>query len=135
VTRTKARRLRIERNRRRRAVWLGTRKLSDDPASHPYGMYYGRDGRPMSLRRWARHFEIDHEYKWVARTRVGNLRVSTVWLGIDHAFGSENGPLIFETMVFAPPGWAERECQRHRTEAEAREAHARVVERLRSVAS
>lgn len=35
----------------------------------------------------------------VAKTNIGEVRVSTVFLGLDHGFGGGK-PLLFETMVF-----------------------------------
>ena len=46
---------------------------------------------------WGRWME-DHDRK-VARTRIGNLIVSTVFLGLDHSHG-RGEPLLFETMCF-----------------------------------
>ena len=54
------------------------------------------------------------------------MRVSTVWLGIDHQFG--NGPpLIFETMTFRGTH-ALGDQERYSTEAQAIEGHRRMVE-------
>jgi len=55
----------------------------------------------MSLREVERLLR-DPVYKRVAETDLPDGRwVSTVWLGLDHRFGSsEAEPLIFETMVF-----------------------------------
>lgn len=47
---------------------------------------------------WARWVE-DHDHQ-VARTQVGPLEISTVFLGINHDFFGEGPPLVFETMVF-----------------------------------
>jgi hypothetical protein len=71
-------------------------------------LYYDRQGKP-----------IDGALEWGARLR-GPKRVaettlpdgtwiSTVWLGLDHAWGG-GPPLIFETMVRLPDGtWDEQE--------------------------
>lgn len=63
----------------------------------------------------------------VAETFVGEIRISTVFLGIDHAFGL-GPPLLFETMVFGGPhdGWLDR----YSTWDEAVAGHARVVKRI-----
>jgi len=46
---------------------------------------------------WARQFETSNRI--VEETQIGDVKVSTVFLGIDHAFiGGE--PLLFETMIF-----------------------------------
>ena len=37
----------------------------------------------------------------VARTEIGGVAISTVFLGLDHGFGGE--VLLFETMVFGGP--------------------------------
>ena len=40
----------------------------------------------------------------------GGVRVSTVFLGIDHRFGMEGPPVLWETMIFGGPhgGYQER---------------------------
>lgn len=62
--------------------------------------------------------------KRVALTEVGDVKVSTVWLGIDYNFGGSERPLIFETMVFG--GEHDELCHRYSTEAEALAGHAEV---------
>ena len=59
-------------------------------------MYYDRQGNPLTLEEWAATFEARQDQKRVAETTLPNGRwVSTVWLGLDHAF-SAGPPLIFE---------------------------------------
>jgi hypothetical protein len=53
----------------------------------------------------------------------GDVRVSTVFLGLDHGFGGR--PKLFETMVFV--GHAEQGCERYSTWDEAEAGHARWV--------
>lgn len=65
----------------------------------------------------------------VAMTMVGDLRVSTVFLSIDHAFDGGK-PVLFETLVFGLPD-VEEIMRRYRTREEALAGHARVVEGLR----
>ena len=50
----------------------------------------------FDLMEWARWFETADRV--VARTDVGPLRVSTVFLGMDHSW--EGRPHLFETMIF-----------------------------------
>lgn len=77
-------------------------------------------GCPDALE-WARWFEKAGDARVVARTSVGGREVSTVFLGVDHAFGGP--PMLFETMVFP-----ECEiCERCSTWAEAEAQHARVL--------
>ncbi len=69
--------------------------------------YYHRDGTPYpsgeaGFFEWARDMQND-ELKRVALDNLANgIEVSTIWLGLDHNFGSRSRPLIFETMLFVP---------------------------------
>lgn len=89
--------------------------------------YYDRDGKPMSdTLAWARLSE-NRDYKVVKQTTIGRLFVSTVWLGLDHSFGS-GPPLIFETMVFDQgQDGTDVDCRRYSTEAEALAGHEEVL--------
>ena len=87
-------------------------------------MYYDRQGRPMGRNEWAAAFQENG----VAKTDVGDVSVSTVWLGLDHGHGG-GPPVIFETMVFGGP--LDGEQERYSTEAEALAGHAAMVERVR----
>lgn len=86
--------------------------------------YFDRDGAPISLLEWGQKLEHNRQ---VADTTVGSVRVSTVWLGLNHNWG-DGPPLIFETMVFEGPddGWLDR----YATLEEAEAGHAEVVRRL-----
>lgn len=50
------------------------------------------------LHKWAVWFET-HE-RHVAQEVIGDVRVSTVFLGLDHNFGDDETPILFETMIF-----------------------------------
>jgi len=80
------------------------------------------------LRKWGRWFEVT-ENRVVAREIVGNANVSTVFLGLDHAF--DGGiPILFETMIF---GGEHNEYQeRYATRAGAIDGHNRVVAALKA---
>lgn len=58
-------------------------------------------------------------------TEVGELRVSTVFLGLDHNFTGKGPPILFETMVFG--GTLEEMGQRYHTEEEALKGHLEIV--------
>ena len=92
------------------------------------GRYYRRNGTPCKLMEWAKAFE-DREQKIVRRTDVGNVLISTVWLGLDHRFGPGGPPLIFETLVFG--GTLDQEQNRYSTEEEAIAGHQAMVERVK----
>jgi hypothetical protein len=64
----------------------------------------------------------------VAQENIGDVRVSTVFLGMDHSFG-EGPPLIFETMIFG--GEHDEFQDRCSTYAEAEEMHARACRMVR----
>ena len=82
------------------------------------------------LRIWAHSYEKEANWRRVAEDTIGHAYISTVFLGIDHAFG-KGPPLLFETMVFG--GALEDEQDRCSTWAEAEVMHARMLERVRSV--
>lgn len=60
----------------------------------------------------------------VAKTKIGDSEVSTVFLGTDHAFGG-GAPLLFETMIFG--GKHDEFCERYSTWEEAEEGHKRAI--------
>jgi hypothetical protein len=53
------------------------------------------------LLEWAQWYETAD--RLIAVTEVGEFRVSTVFLGIDHGYGVRDAPVLFETMVFGQP--------------------------------
>lgn len=89
---------------------------------------YSWDGRPISWEEWtaARERGLRH----VARTDLGARgRVSTVWLGFDHAYLG-GPPLIFETMIFGGP--LSGELWRYSSAAAAAAGHRDAVRLLKS---
>lgn len=67
----------------------------------------------------------------VARTDLsGGSYVSTVFLGLDHSFGDQGAPVLFETLVFEGP--LHGEMERYHTAAEARAGHRRMARRVRA---
>lgn len=67
-----------------------------------------RTGQPMSEGDWA-EASGDREYVRVAEDAVGDLRISTVWIGTDDRIGGWQDPQIFETMVFDHSGERRRD--------------------------
>jgi hypothetical protein len=55
--------------------------------------------RVYDLLEWAKWYDEAPE-RQIADTTDGNVRVSTIFLGFDHNWGSYGPPLFFETMVF-----------------------------------
>lgn len=77
---------------------------------------------------WAEWMEVND--RRVARTEIGPLVVSTVFLGLDHSFGGAP-PLLFETMIFGEdPGHSNVDsyCDRYSTWDKAVEGHRKAVE-------
>jgi len=60
---------------------------------------FNKWGKPIGLLEWARLLEYN-DYARVALNRIGRFKISTVWIGLDHSFGTGSKPLIFESMVF-----------------------------------
>lgn len=73
------------------------------------------------LHAWGRWFEKAKRH--VAVDEFKSVKVSTVFLGIDHQFG-DGPPLLFETMVFG--GKHDDYCERYSTWDEAAVGHARI---------
>jgi hypothetical protein len=77
---------------------------------------------------WGRWFETADRV--VARTTIGTVKVSTVFIGLDHGFG-RGAPVLWESMVF---GLADDDLQQRYTSArEARAGHECLVERVRQI--
>jgi hypothetical protein len=62
----------------------------------------GREPVPATLSEWAIWMERCGELRQVAETLVGEIRVSTIFLGLDHNFLGNGPPVLFETMAFVP---------------------------------
>lgn len=93
--------------------------------------YYILDGHtpvPVPARVWSQWFGTT-EQRIVKQTQVSeDVRVSTVFLGLDHNFALKGLPVLFETMVFGGlnDGWQDR----YHTWEEAETGHEEVVSRL-----
>ncbi|WP_439372903.1 hypothetical protein [Bradyrhizobium sp. DASA03120] len=65
----------------------------------------------------------------VAQTYIGDVHISTVFLGLDHRFFGDGPPLLFETMIFG--GRLDEFQNRCATWDEAEAMHAEAVEQVR----
>lgn len=96
--------------------------------------FFDRNGKRMTLMQWARAWE-DIKYRVLGSHYIGNLWVSTVWLGIDHDVLNamrehKHPPQIFESMIFErldDEGWGCLEMRRYRTERDAMVGHTELV--------
>jgi hypothetical protein len=105
--------------------------MSDRYVAKPGG---GIEPEP-DLFRWARWYEdaakklFEEGGRRVDRTELADgVYVSTVFLALNHAFGS-GPPVLFETMIFGGPH--DEYQERYTTVEEAREGHRRAVERAK----
>lgn len=94
--------------------------------------FYDKDGNPISIEE-LEPLHADYNYRQIGRDHIGQILVSTVWLGVNHNFSRSGPPLIFETVVFNAPeeSMLDDYCERYATEEEAKAGHARVVEMVR----
>jgi hypothetical protein len=76
------------------------------------------------LMRWARWFETADRH--VRDTARDDVRVSTVFLGLDH--GWDGRPMLFETMLFV--NGSSIDCERYSTWDEAEAGHERWVKQV-----
>lgn len=95
------------------------------------GMYYilkGKKAVPIDdVLEWAKTFG---KHKRVAENYIGRIRISTVFLGLDHQYG-EGKPLVFETMIFG--GELDEEMDRYSTWEEAEAGHKAMIEKVKLV--
>ena len=96
------------------------------------GEYYyldeNRQPVEIDMMSWAKRFEA-REQRRVAWDEVGAINVSTVFLGLNHAWEPDAVPILFETMVFG--GWHDQDQERYATWDEAVVGHARHLRRVR----
>ena len=104
---------------------------------HP--LLFDRAGKPIDEDQYGRLLE-DSDYRRVAIGRLltgvdeladnpgTSMKVSTVWLGLNHAFFDDRPLEIFETMIFGGP--YDGELMRYATEEDALDGHRRVMEDL-----
>lgn len=96
------------------------------------GYYKLIDGKIVpcnDLMEWAQWSET-HRMDFHLQDIIGDARISTVFIGLDHGFIMGGPPVIFETMVFG--GLHDDHQRRYCTIEEARTGHARVVNAVRT---
>lgn len=98
-----------------------------------YAILDGTEVKPVkTVAEWATWLEGCHKDKFLRQTFVGNYRVSTVFLGLNHAFNPNDPPLWFETMVFPADEsqFHDFYCERYGEYEEALTGHARIVAKV-----
>ena len=89
----------------------------------------GADGEPLpadDLNVWGEWFQSTDPS--IARDTIGDVEISTVFLGIDHQFGI-GPPVLWETMIFG--GIQDQYQYRYTSRAAALAGHAAAVARVR----
>ncbi len=87
--------------------------------------YILENGNPVpceNLMEWGKWMETADRH--VALTELGDVKVSTVFLGLDHSFGGPT-PVLFETLVFGGP--LDGEMNRYTFREDAEKGHADMV--------
>ncbi len=72
---------------------------------------------------WGRWMEKAKRH--VAKTQVGAVNISTVFLGLDHSFNDDGPAVLFETMIFG--GKHDQDEWRYHTWDEAEQGHKLAV--------
>lgn len=80
---------------------------------------------------WGRWMQTADRH--VADTHFGDVRVSTVFLGLDHAFWGEGPPVLWESMVFGGP--LDGESRRYSSGADADAGHTALCRAVTDAAS
>jgi hypothetical protein len=79
------------------------------------------------LMKWAKSFQKGS--RLVAKDEIGDVLISTVFLGLDHNFGQSGPPILWETIVFG--GAHDQDCDRCAgTRADAMAMHGRMLAKV-----
>jgi hypothetical protein len=100
-------------------MWIGTYILND-----------AREAVPVDTMTWAHWFESHDRH--VAYETIGQYRISTVFLGLDHNIVG-GIPHLFETMVFGPDDYKGIDMKRCSTWKEAEAMHKTMVEKVKAL--
>lgn len=92
-----------------------------------YGEYYDEDGNEIDQSTWAEKWSGD---RWRLFNEEGDVKVSTVYMGLNHEFDRTKEPRIFETLVFVDGD--EVECVRYSTKPDAIDGHDNLWHKYRS---
>lgn len=106
-------------------------------------MFFDRQGEPLTVAEYAVLHSF-RSYHRVAESHIAGLWISTVWLGTDYSMWDDDGPIIFETMIFADDPLEElhpelrewvKACRRYGTEEQAEAGHAQACVEIRVLAA
>jgi hypothetical protein len=91
------------------------------------------DGEPVpepDLMKWARWFETTRFWRLAFDQISEYVVVSTIFLGLDHRFGGDGPPILWETMVFK--NGEAQDMIRYSSRAAAMEGHEKLVAEWRA---
>lgn len=90
--------------------------------------------KEVDLMTWAKWFkDKTNPGRITAHTDIGEVSVSTVFIGIDHNFG-EGEPLLWETMIFgSDKKEIENYQERYATLKEAEKGHKKAIEFIKEI--
>jgi len=82
-----------------------------------------KENKPVksTIIQYGEWIEANPERKAVKQEYVGDIRVSTVFLGLDHAWPKGNTPVLWETMIFG--GEHDQYMDRYTSYEDALEGH------------
>ena len=87
-----------------------------------------KDGNPVTCEdaiEWAQWFERPESRRVALDHPAPSIRVSTVFLGLDHSFAEGTAPILWETMIFGGPHDGFQ--RRYSSKEEALEGHKKAV--------
>lgn len=96
-----------------------------DAEKHTIALDFRKAGEAQ---RWVEFMQSDERI--VAKTRIGDVLVSTVFLGVDHSWG-KGLPILFETMVFG--GSCDEDTWRYSSWDDAEAGHNATVRKVEKV--
>lgn len=79
---------------------------------------------------WAKWFENSNEKRIIAKDKIGDSTVSTVFLGLDHSFTDSDIPVLWETMIFG--GKHNDYLERYSSKEDAIKGHNEAVELVKN---
>jgi hypothetical protein len=106
----------------------GRGNQSEDWMMDKYVLLPDGSVKPASLMDWAAMYQSPASRR-VGDDTINGVRVSTVFLGLDHSYG-DGPPLLFETKAFG--GDLDEACERCSTLEEAKAQHEAMCERVRA---
>lgn len=92
------------------------------------------NGEPIparNLMEWANWFEGGHNQRIVKQEMVGDVKISTVFLSLNHNYEQDGPPILWETMTFKDGDENDQDrCSGSREQAMA--MHERMVEKVKA---